>query len=159
MPKCQKCAKNATLHITEVVNPEQCEEIHLCEDCAKKFLYPAAAAKPEGKKSKSASADHLDEIANKSCSACGIKFAEFRHAGRLGCPHDYDEFQEELLNLLESIHGDTEHHGKSPDRLPKEKSGQLELMSLRRKLQQSIQSELYEEAARIRDRIREMEAG
>ena len=157
--KCQKCIKPATLHITEVVTQEQCEEIHLCEDCAKKYLYPAVAAANPGKKSKSMASESFDDPGSKQCTACGIKFAEFRNSGRLGCPHDYDEFAEELVPLLESIHGDTQHHGKAPDRIPKDKAGQLELAQLRRKLQQSIQSEQYEEAARIRDRIREMEEG
>src|SRR2546430_2050354 len=30
--KCQKCAKQATLHITEVISDEQFEELHLCEE-------------------------------------------------------------------------------------------------------------------------------
>ena len=37
--KCQKCTKAATLHITEVVSDEQFEELHLCEECAHKYLY------------------------------------------------------------------------------------------------------------------------
>ena len=34
--KCQKCPKQATLHITEVINDEHYEELHLCEDCAQR---------------------------------------------------------------------------------------------------------------------------
>ena len=37
--KCQKCTKAATLHITEVVSDDQSEELHLCEECANKYLY------------------------------------------------------------------------------------------------------------------------
>ena len=37
--KCQKCTKAATLHITEVVSEDQFEELHLCEECANKYLY------------------------------------------------------------------------------------------------------------------------
>src|SRR5205807_913393 len=37
--KCQKCTKAATLHITEVVTEDQFEELHLCEECANKYLY------------------------------------------------------------------------------------------------------------------------
>jgi len=37
--KCQKCPKAATLHITEVLSDEQFEELHLCEECAHKYLY------------------------------------------------------------------------------------------------------------------------
>ncbi len=36
--KCQKCTKAATLHITEVLGEDQFEELHLCEECAHKYL-------------------------------------------------------------------------------------------------------------------------
>jgi protein arginine kinase activator len=159
--KCQRCPKQATLHITEVLGDEKYEDLHLCEDCAKKYLYEpaekAAAAKKGGKPA--VDADAPDEPGGKQCDACGIKFVEFRNAGRLGCPHDYDAFKEELLPLLESIHGDVKHAGKTPRRLPKAKSAQLELAQLRKKLAQAVQDEAYEEAARLRDKIRQVEEG
>jgi len=155
--KCQRCPKQATLHITEVLPNQKFDELHLCEDCAKKYLYAPASAKKVGKTSSSSSTDM--EPSGKVCPACGIKFVEFRNTGRLGCPHDYDEFREELVPLLESIHGDTRHVGKLPQRLPKTKAEQVELTNLRRNLQQAVQDEAYETAARIRDRIRQLEEG
>jgi len=158
MSKCQRCPKQACYHITEVLAPEQVEELHLCEDCAKKHLYePPAAEKKAGKAA--ATADDPADLGGKQCDDCGIKFVEFRNTGRLGCPHDYDAFREELLPLLENIHGDTKHAGKSPRRLPKAKAHQAELSQLRRRLQQAVTDEAYEEAARIRDRIKELEEG
>ena len=154
--KCQRCPKQACYHITEVLAPEQVEELHLCEDCAKKHLYePPAAAKKAGKAA--AAADDPADLGGKQCEECGTKFVEFRNTGRLGCPHDYDAFREELLPLLENIHGDVKHAGKSPRRLPKAKANQQELAQLRRRLQQAVTEEAYEEAARIRDRIKELE--
>lgn len=152
--KCQRCLKQATLHITEVLGEEQFEELHLCEECAKKYLY-----EPEAKASKAASSNPqgAELTPDKQCDACGLKFIEFRNNGRLGCSHDYDSFKEDLIPLLESIHGDVKHLGKSPRRLPKARSVQVELTALRRKLQQAVTDEAYEEAARIRDRIRELE--
>ena len=162
--KCQRCPKQATLHITEVLPDERFEELHLCEDCAKKYLYePAqqqqAQAKKGGKSAPAVEVGTADEPGGKQCEACGIKFVEFRNAGRLGCSHDYDSFREDLLPLLESIHGDVRHQGKTPRRLPKAKSAQAELAQLRKKLQQAVLEEAYEEAARIRDRIRQVEEG
>jgi protein arginine kinase activator len=157
--KCQRCTKQATLHITEVLVDEKFEEFHFCEDCAKKYLYPSAAANKKAMGAKTSSSDGPDDPGGKVCGACGIKFVEFRNTGRLGCPHDYDEFQDELVPLLESIHGELKHNGKSPRRLPKEKTGQVELSKLRRKLQDAINKESYEEAARLRDKIRLIEEG
>jgi len=82
---------------------------------------------------------------------------EFRNTGRLGCPQDYRVFRDELVPLLENIHGETRHSGKSPRRAPLSQQIQSELMQLRNKLKNSVNKEDYEEAARIRDRIRKLE--
>ncbi|OWK35986.1 UvrB/UvrC motif-containing protein [Fimbriiglobus ruber] len=160
--KCQRCPKQATLHITEVLTGDQFEELHLCEDCAKKYLYePTQVAKKPGKAGAggvvATEPEAGDEPGGKQCEVCGIKFVEFRNTGRLGCPHDYDAFREELLPLLESIHGDTKHQGKIPQRAPRANAAHGELSKLRKKLQQAVQDEAYEEAAKVRDRIRELE--
>jgi protein arginine kinase activator len=155
--KCQRCIKQATLHITEVLGEAQYEDLHLCEECAQKYLY-----EPQGKKvpAKQAAGDEADEaglLNDRQCEVCGIKFVEFRNSGRLGCPHDYQAFQAELTPLLESIHGNTRHAGKTPRRLPQAQQNQQELVRLRKQLHQAVVEEAYEEAARIRDRIRQLE--
>ena len=157
--KCQRCPKQATLHITEVLGEDNVEELHLCEECAKKYLYEPAQqpVKKGGKAMAAIEPESLDDLGGKQCEACGIKFVEFRNTGRLGCAHDYDSFREELLPLLESIHGDVKHQGKTPRRSPRSRAHQAELTQLRKKLQQAVQDEAYEEAARIRDRIRELD--
>jgi protein arginine kinase activator len=159
--KCQKCPKQATLHITEVLSDEQFEELHLCEECAHKYLYEPQPKGSAGKGSEAGQAAEEGEEASalnqRECPVCGIKFVEFRNSGRLGCPHDYEEFREELIPLLENIHGDTRHQGKTPRRLPQNKQMQSELIQLRKQLHQAVTKEAYEEAARIRDQIRQLE--
>jgi len=44
-----------------------------------------------------------------------------------------------------------------PRRLPQSKQTQAELMQLRKQLQQAVHREAYEDAARLRDRIRQLE--
>ena len=158
--KCQRCTKAATLHITEVVNEDQFEELHLCEECAHKYLYEPQ--KGGGKGAVAVCGEETEDagMLNRECPVCGIKFVEFRNSGRLGCPHDYQEFRDELLPLLENIHGDPpKHTGKVPRRLPHNKQMQSELVQLRKQLLQAVNKEAYEEAARIRDRIRKIEDG
>jgi len=156
--KCQRCPKQATLHITEVLGEDRYEEVHLCEDCAKKYLIEPQkkAAATKASAAEAASEEEL-QPAGPTCEACGISYQEFRNHGRFGCPHDYDAFKAELLPLLESIHGDVRHLGKTPRRLPRTQSAQVELTTLRRRLQQLVTEENYEEAARVRDRIKELE--
>jgi protein arginine kinase activator len=156
--KCQKCTKAATLHITEVVSDDQFEELHLCEECANKYLYePQQKGGSKGGEGAVEESDEASALNQKECPHCGIKFVEFRNSGRLGCPHDYDEFREELVPLLENIHGETRHCGKTPRRQPQNKQMQSELIQLRKQLQQAVNREAYEEAAGLRDRIRKLE--
>jgi protein arginine kinase activator len=158
--KCQKCNNQATLHITEVVGEDQFEDLHLCEGCANKYLYEPQGKGPGAKAGMTGQAEESDEISalnRRECPQCGIKFVEFRNSGRLGCPHDYQEFRDELSTLLENIHGETRHVGKTPRRLPQNKQAQSELIHLRKQLQQAVNREAYEEAARLRDRIRKLE--
>jgi protein arginine kinase activator len=161
--KCQRCPKQATSHITDIVSEDRFEEHHFCEDCAKKFLTETStpakkttASKPEAVAS---SVENSSDPSSKQCDVCGIKFVEFRNSGRLGCCQDYETFREELLQLLESIHGESRHNGKRPRRAPKPKSDFQELVNLRQKLSKAVSAEAYEEAARLRDRIKQLEEG
>ena len=151
--KCQKCPNAATLHITEIVSEDHVEELHLCEVCANKYLQPQPKSG-----SKSFSAEDLEDPGlTRECETCGIKFVDFRNTGRLGCPHDYDVFRDELVQLLENIHGETRHCGKVPRRLPQARQTRAELSQLRKELARAVEREAYEEAARLRDRIRRLE--
>jgi protein arginine kinase activator len=158
MQKCQKCHNPATLHITEVLSENQFEELHLCEQCANKYLYEPQQKVGAGKGAL-AEAREGDEglLGQSECPHCGIKFVEFRNTGRLGCPYDYQAFRDELLPLLESIHGEVKHSGKVPRRQPQNKEMQSELIQLRNRLKQAVTKEDYEEAATLRDRIKRLE--
>jgi len=102
--KCQKCEKPATFHITDLTGKEGLLELHLCPDCAKAYLQTGEAEQETPKISGVLStqlkleqtAEDLKELDGKECPICGISFYEFRQAGRLGCPHDYVFFGEEL---------------------------------------------------------------
>jgi protein arginine kinase activator len=154
---CQRCPKQATLHITEVLGEDRFEEVHLCEACAKKYLYEPHPSKPAKASSSTVGEAAEDSPSGTRCPACGLTFVEFRNHGRFGCAHDYEAFQAELLPLLESVHGDSRHAGKTPRRAPRTQTAQAELAQLRHRLQLLVSEENYEEAARVRDRIKELE--
>jgi protein arginine kinase activator len=92
-----------------------------------------------------------------TCPACGLKYMEFRAQGRLGCPHDYTVFHAGLEPLLQRIHRASRHVGKAPRRVVPAES-HAERVELRRLLQAAIDTEAYEEAARLRDLLRQKEA-
>ena len=62
-----------------------------------------------------------------------------------------------LLPLLENIHGETHHCGKFPKRAPDESQKRYQLIKLRNDLRLAVAEESYEEAARLRDQIQELE--
>jgi len=172
--KCQQCDKPAVFHITELETGDV-RELHLCEDHARAYLNQAEAGSgPEepagggltGPLTVGQTADELAvELAvldKKACGMCGVTFFEFRNQGRLGCPHDYTEFEKELEPLIANIHGATRHTGRRPERdgsgLPEDTGELTGLIGLRRQMQEAIGHEDYERAQQIRDSIRDIEA-
>lgn len=163
MKKCRQCAKQATLHITEVMEGHA-TEIHLCEECARDYLDES-----ESQDTDSVAADlaaKLEELHAASdaeldtltCSGCGITLSEFREVGRLGCPSCYEEFRTELKPLLENIHEELIHNGKRPSRISASLNDQSKILQLRNQQREAIRQEDYESAARLRDEITELES-
>jgi protein arginine kinase activator len=158
---CQRCKKQpATVHLTEIVANEK-HERHLCEDCAREegIAIKAQINVQDILSGLLQAHEAAGTEANLTCPDCSLTYAEFRNQGRLGCPQDYEVFAEPLAEILEKVHGATEHTGKVPARAGGDLGEQRELMRLRRKLQEAIEGEQYEEAARVRDLIKEKEAG
>ena len=160
--RCQRCPKPATLHLTEIVGTKQIEELHFCEECAQKHLYEPALAGSEKLPAPkpievAGESDDLEALNRTECPQCGITFKDFRSTGRLGCPHDYEVFKKELVPLLENIHGEVKHQGKSPRRKYPQNEVSSELGALRKQLQGAVGREDYEQAAHLRDKIRQLE--
>lgn len=162
--KCQKCDKAATFHITELVKGSKAQEVHLCEEHAKEYLAGGEQTSDEPLSLTNEllgvgqTAEELQRLDQRACPICGITFYEFRNQGRLGCPHDYVCFEKELEPLIINVHGETAHVGKRPARFQGGTDQQTELIRMRRELKEAIQKEQYEEASKLRDAIRQLEA-
>jgi len=153
---CQRCKKQqATIHLTEILRNEK-RERHLCEDCAREegVAIKAQINLQDILSGMVEAHETAGREGNLKCPDCGITYAEFRNQGRLGCPHDYEVFADPLKEVLEKVHGAGEHVGKLPCRAGTDTLAQRELLQLRRHLQEAVEAEQYEEAARIRDIIR-----
>jgi len=159
---CDVCGKNpATVHLTEIIEGKIIE-VHLCEDCAKK--------KTEEFQKQFNIADFLSELVDidsldkitlseLSCPNCGLSYEEFKNKGRLGCAECYSAFKDKLTPLLRKIHGSLRHRGKVPKlEMRKELSREERIKELKQHLERAVRLEEYEEAARIRDEIKQLEA-
>lgn len=164
--KCQYCEKPATFHITELTGPEP-SEMHLCEEHARVYLTQSKEPEPpEGgfggalaqQMKVGQTAEDLARLDQRACPVCGITFYEFRHAGRLGCPHDYVCFHRELEPLIMNIHGAVKHVGKQPRHGVPGTDHQTRLIQLRREMKEAVEQENYEQASALRDEIRRIES-
>ena len=157
--KCQQCEKPATIHITEITGPEL-DELHLCEDCGKVYLSqqePVTDSTMSPQFKLIEDADELAALQQQVCEICGSSFYEFRHSGRLGCPHDYVCFETELEPLIVNIHAATDHVGKRPKRGVNSSEQQVVLVRMRQEMKEAIEREDYETASSLRDQIQELE--
>ncbi len=159
--KCDRCPHTATVHLTDIINGQK-QEMHLCQECANAQQILQQEELNLSVIVQTVIGQHVspvaDELARLTCPNCGIKYMEFRAAGRLGCPHDYHVFQKALRPLLQRIHRKTRHVGKNPHHFSERTLVlQAELLELRRKLRSAVETENYEEAARLRDLLRHKE--
>lgn len=157
---CERCKKNvATVHLTEIVKGKKLER-HLCEECSKEEGYTIKTHVSLQDLLTAFISAHSDasEMAETSCPDCGMSYVDFRSEGRLGCPNDYEVFREAIDPLLEKVHGKVEHLGKLPSRAGESQRRQRDLMTLRRRLRKAVEREDYEEAAKLRDLIKEGES-
>ena len=163
--RCQICNKNeATIHLTEITEGIR-TEMHICETCAaeqditvkshipiNELLSNLLAVQPSDDELSGSSEQSL------ACPNCGFTLAQFRKEGILGCPGDYEVFEKTLIGLIEKAHdGKTTHCGKIPLKTPRDTKKQMELLSLRQQLEAAVQSEDYELAAELRDKIKQNE--
>jgi protein arginine kinase activator len=136
--------------------------MHLCEDCAKdKSLQMEqqfgladllAGLSDFGKQIKTS------EKTTVTCDNCGLSYDDFRKMGRLGCSRCYDSFKVPLSTLLKKIHGANKHLGKVPVKMSVQVQKAVDDIGLlQEKMQNAIESENFEEAAKLRDKIKEVE--
>lgn len=157
--KCEKCHREASVHLTEVVNGHAVEK-HLCKECALAENYTLTDPQVPVSQLLEALVGQVagKEAAELKCEACGHTFKDFRNTGLLGCPNDYKVFEPLLLGLLERAQeGATHHVGKVPINAEEGEKRQKELVRLRQQLKEAVGREDYEQAARLRDQIKTLE--
>ncbi|HEX7056463.1 MAG TPA: UvrB/UvrC motif-containing protein [Bacilli bacterium] len=162
---CQECGKRpASLHFTKIINGEK-TEYHICEACARE-RGEAIPGTSNGFSIHNLISGLLDftpaatvgsKPAELRCGQCGLTYSQFGKLGRFGCSACYQYFSDRLNPLLKRVHGNVVHVGKVPRKINSEIQGKREIERLKKELQKSVEKEEFETAARIRDKIRELE--
>lgn len=164
---CQECRKRpATVHLTQIINDEQQAE-HLCEQCAREkgeftFEYPPFSIQNLLTGLMNLDTQPAGQVVGYTtlkvqCDGCGLTYAQFGQIGRFGCSRCYPTFGERLLPLMRRIHGSTQYVGKVPERAGGAVKLRKSIDEMRRQLQTLVAQEEFEQAARLRDQIRQLE--
>ena len=159
---CSICKeKEATVHLTNI-SGDKMQKVDLCEECAKsKGMNDPTAFSLADQLFGLGAALEIEQAGGGigvKCPACGFTQADFKKAGRLGCPECYKTFAEPLEGLLKTMHKGTRHVGKVPESLRQNRDLTDRLKLLQKKLNKAIDREDFEEAAILRDEIKQTSA-
>lgn len=171
MQYCTACQKAiATVVIMDLSEGAVTGSQHVCQACAEQL--GVVQQKPPPKFSPEMLEDLLGGLKTgkpgartprtEVCPGCGLSPVDFRSKGRLGCPRCYEAFRADLMPLLQRIHEAQTHRGRLPGRTVPQTAAVVEdraLADLRRRLEDAVRGERYEEAARLRDDLRRAERG
>jgi protein arginine kinase activator len=175
---CENCKEREGVFTVTTVSGGTTKKIQLCEKCAaergveqtpapppqigellQKVQQQMSAAAAAGAASGGATALGMAAVRDQSrCSFCSATLGDFRATGRLGCAHCYGAFESQLRELLRRVHGSARHTGHRyeaprPDDLQRRST----VVELRDRLRKAIETEQFELAADIRDRLRVLE--
>lgn len=169
--QCEECNKRpATLHYTQIINGKK-TEIHVCEVCAQNHGYTFNhdetyslhdlltglfnVTSPNLDMKENSFFNQFEEL---KCDHCQLSFTDFQRIGKFGCSKCYETFKPKLNSIFRRVHsGNTKHNGKIPKRKGDKLHIKKEIERYREYLQQLINEENFEEAAVIRDRIKDLE--
>ena len=159
---CQHCQQREAIVHLSIAENEKTREVYLCESCAQKnqeigFVFHPAIVPEFLKALFGFNPSLIEQPSEMACPKCGITFSRITQIGKLGCSTCYETFETQLEPLLRRVHGGGKNMGKVPARRGIAIKSRMELRNLKEKLQLLIQQEVFEEAAVVRDKIRQLE--
>lgn len=170
---CDKCNKKKVTVMYHENIGGSIRTLRLCADCAREMEQAgeleeisaafAAFSSPmlsvSDRPHRLAQAATPKMVGDRVCSVCGIKECELVGSGRAGCATCYEVFENLWSGSDEDKRGAGEYRGQVP-RLVRVRSENVRQMSLlRAQLVDAVKGEQYEQAAILRDRMRELETG
>lgn len=153
---CQRCLKRDAQVHSYRINNNELTDVHLCPRCAEIN---------ENQEESNGIDDKLHsllEVLLKAtvyngnsapmlrCENCGTTLKEFEKDGLVGCPACYDSFSDVIFKEKEKSYS-TETVDK------REEGGSTFIERLERRLKRVVEAEDFEEAAKIRDKIKDLE--
>ncbi len=161
---CEECKQNpATIHLQQTINNVKITK-KLCNQCIKKYeesVFSLGNNFSVQDLFKGMFKPVMHTVGGHSvhaCHDCGLSYQDFNRTGKLGCGSCYTAFKNQLEPLLRRMHGTSKHIGKAVPGSGARMEMNKRLKGLRDVLATHIANEEYEQAARVRDEIRSLEA-
>ena len=161
---CQNCKTNAATIFYKETAGGRTTEYSLCPACAAKLqIGMPFGGITEDDPLTSLFAGMLGHSRavreEKRCPVCGAGFRELAAKGKMGCPACYEAFADELAPTVKQLHGSVKSRGHAPRRFGEKQRLAEELQKLRGELKAAIDTQEFEKAAELRDRICALEGG
>ncbi len=179
---CDNCGKReANVRYSENINGRK-KELHLCEECSKKlgienmdFNMPIDFSSFFGGLLEDFGTNDFmplfNEVKQLKCDNCGYTFEDIVNTGKLGCENCYSVFENRLDPIIKKIQGSNKHVGRTGKIIDSKISEKInnkdsktennkdvsKVEKLQNDLKKAIKEEKYEEAAKIRDKIKKLE--
>ena len=174
---CQNCGKNeVNVRYTQIINGVK-NELRVCEKCAKKlgigsfeFNMPMHFSNFFGDFFNDYSMNLLPSFVkeiNNQCGTYGKMYNDFERTGFFEFPDYCNEFDTKIDSMLKKIHKNNKSiedksienkiTKENKDEVNKKESKENKLEKLKKELELAIKDERYEDAAKIRDKIKILE--
>lgn len=172
---CERCKKKeATFHKSVYINGKG-YETNLCSECAKQVNFDEDISFDENfgmvdieRKFRNLERNFLSDFWEddffapplilernlKKCSKCGSTFNDFLRKGKLGCENCYEEFEEEIRDMLENMDNPTDLKLEFDSEI--NKLAPSELDKLNDEFNKAIAEERYEDAGELKKKINEL---
>jgi protein arginine kinase activator len=154
MTTCDKCDQPAIYHDVRILNGVH-NTTHLCATHAIEAGINLGPIELSLSFSESDSSSIQDN--SPACPDCGMTIAQYKEVSLLGCPTCYETFETELEMIIAKVQDNhTQHVGRSPSGSNTQINRHLQIRRLLKQLESAVFKEEYEEAAQLRDQLREI---
>ena len=166
---CENCKQRpAKVTVTQVHNGEHFER-HYCEVCASGLnpFYVEYKQDPLSLHQLLSNwfnhaeqpIHHRQQRPAIACEECGWSIQRFLDEGKFGCANCYNSFRDQLPTVLKRLHnGNATHVGKAPGAIGERIALKKRIDSIRNQMKEAIETEQFEQAARLRDEARALES-
>lgn len=157
--ECSGCKKSVAVKYTEIVG-QQITHTCMCADC------PVLERRLKGAPGEGKDKAHKTAKTGLACGNCGTTLDSFKVSNTLGCSKCYEVFDEIIINDLLAVNRVPQriattkkttpiHIGRAPGEA-QEINPSLRLLALNEALSETLKREDYEQAAFLRDQIKEL---